>query len=348
MSKIPFERFIIALLLFNKDLPWIVNKCKAFGYHITEAEVKELFDDLRQALPESLKTEVNSRVEFAVTKPEHMQWLEHFGVAEVYHYLANQGKKSDEPPPYFKWLADIVWMHNNHEVLTIVNILMFNGEELASISDVILFKFKKKIGVDALELHKSIFWNTEVLSAKEALYHCIPFKSNALCIKRTQGSYEANELLGREEAYDGSVVSFVFHNNEYVKWKVGYKKDLRVPTARDFLEAVKTDSYIKYYEAMNMSQSIEIETEEGSSDELGGFTKTRVRRRNVEEQKAKAAKHWMDLFIKADKAIPAEGADDNDFFERMNQLELGFDIEEEKIVGINEVPEILNDIKSDM
>jgi len=348
MSKLPFEKFIITFLLLNKDIGWIVEKAKEFGYCVSPAEVKELFDDLRDTLPPAIKQEVNERVTFTIDKPEHAQWLEHFEIAEFYDFLLRKNERLKEPPPYFKWFRDIVWMHNNQDVLAIVNIFIFNGEPLESISDVISFKYKKKIGIDTLKIHQRIFWNTALLSATEALYHCLYFRSNALIIKKIRGSsaFDSATVLNNDQT-DGSEISFVFHDNNYIKWKIGYPV-IRVPTAKDFLEKVKTDSYYKYYEAMNMDQSIEVEEEEGTSAELGDYDRTKTRRRNVEEQRARAAKHWMELFVKADKAIPNGAMESDDFFKKMDQLELDFGDADEKIVSIDNAKDILTDIRNDV
>jgi len=68
----------------------------------------------------------------------------------------------------------------------------------------------------------------------------------------------------------------------------------------------------------------------------------------TEEQRAKAAKHWMELFVKADSSIPSGSNKSDEFFEKMNQLELDFGDMEEKIVSIDNAQDILKDIKSDL
>jgi hypothetical protein len=252
----------------------------------------------------------------------------------------------ENPPEYFKWCADCLWIHGYKDVMSIVNILMFNEESLEEISNIVMYKYRKKIGIDALQLYKRIFWDTEVLTAKEALYHCEPFRNNALIIRKLRdGNTEVSSMDDDEN--DGSDVPFTFHNNEYIKWKIGYK-NIVAPTARDFIEKIKTDSYYKLYEAMNMTQSVEIEKEDGTNDQFGSFEKTITKKRNVEEQRVKLVKHWMDIYLKANDAMPAgDGAKDKDFFEKMKQLELDFE-DDEKIVSIKDVPEMLDDIKQEM
>lgn len=343
MSKLPFNKFVITLLLLNQDIATIIEKLKEFGYCASEEEISEVFKELRNILPPALKQEVEARTKFQFTKQEDAQWLEHFGIAEFYDFLVRKDKDGVEPPPYFKWFRDVIWLHKYKDIMCLVNILIFNQEEFDSISDIIQFKYKKKIAVEALKFHMNIFWDCRLISAKEALYHCIPFRRNGLILRKMRSGTEVRSLNYDED--DGSDVSFVFHDSNYIKWKIGYK-EIHVPTVKDFLEKVKSDSYFKYYEAMNMTQSIEVEEESGMNDKIGAFESTKTKRRNVEEQRARAAKHWLDLFVKADKSIPIEGHKETDFFDKMNKLDLGFD--EEKIIDIQESPDILNDIHGDM
>lgn len=344
IGKLPFSKFVVALLLANRDIPYILRKLKEFKYHAEESDISEIFSELRMVLPKSLKKEVEDKVLFSFQNEKHAQWLETLGVAELYDFLMRKDMKDIEQPQYFKWLRDVIWIHTHNDLQCLVNILLFNQEELKSISDIISFKYKKKIGIEALQLHMRLFWDCRFISAKEALFNCVPFRKNALILRSMRSGIEASLL--HDDSHDGSDVSIVFHDTSYIKWKIGYNKDIKVPDAKYFLEKVKTDSYFKYYEAMNMIQSVEIEEESGSNDKIGSFDSTKVKKRNVEEQKARAAKHWLDLFVKADKAIPTEGPSEGDFFERMNQLKIDFD--EEKIADIQENPDILNDIRGDM
>jgi len=96
---------------------------------------------------------------------------------------------------------------------------------------------------------------------------------------------------------------------------------------------------------MMMSQSVEVEEEAGNND-FGPFDKRVVKRRNVEEQKARAAKHWLELYLKANESMPeGEKKGEINFFEKMSQLSLQFD--DEKIMTIDELPDVLKDISGD-
>jgi hypothetical protein len=363
MSKIPFERFIITFLLFNKSIPYIIEKLKTFGYYVTEPEVLEVFNNVRSVLPPTIEATINNGVILDTSNDQHIQWLKHFGVYEFYDFILRQNNKPKEPekcPEYFKWFDDCLWVHGYVDVMCLANILLFNGEPVDSIADVIQFKYRKKVGVEAWNSYINIFWDTTSITAKEAMYHCVPFQNNALIVRKMRSGVSEIEMSGNklstrgsvisvsDDANDGSDISFTFHNADYIKWKIGYR-DIKIPDVKDFLEQVKKDSYYRYYETMSMTQSAEIITEDGSNDELGAFEKTIVRKRNVEEQRAGMAKKWLDLYLKADASKPPDEAKANDFFDRMDDLELDFgDKPNEKIVRIQDVPNIMKDVKEDL
>jgi len=205
-------------------------------------------------------------------------------------------------------------------------------------------------------LYRTIYWDPEYTTAKEALYYCEPFRKNALVVRNMRGGTEFEKITDidvDDESSDGSDVPLVFHDAQYIKWKIGYR-DISVPSSKEFLESVKQDSYFKYYEAQNMTRSVEIEEEEesGQNDKLGPFesTKKKVKKRNLEEQKANMAKKWLEMFIKAENALPKEGKNKDEFFEKMKQLELEFsdDDTEESIAHIDSIDGMMDDIKGDM
>lgn len=347
MSRIPFKRFVITFLLFNKGIPYIVEKLKSFGYRVADAEVSEVFDEIRDTVPPSLSSHITAGQLLDLENNTHAQWLKHFGVYEFYDFIVNHNevKGSTEERPYFKWCSDCLWAHSHQDVMSLINIFLYNDEDLEEISKIVMFRYRKKIGVDALELYRSMFWDTEAMTAKEAIHYCAPFRSNTLIVKKLRGG-ETEVAMPMEDAYDGSDVPFTFHDTNYIKWKIGYR-EFEVPSPTDFMRRIQEDSYFKYYETMNMTQSVEIEEEEGENDKLGDFNSTRKRRRNVEEQRVKIAKYWMDVYLKAHASIPAgDGKKDGDFFEKMEELELGY--EDEKIMSIDDNKDIMDEIVGDM
>jgi len=351
MDKVPFGRFIATFLLFNKDVQYIVEKLSDFGYHVTDDIVEESFKELKETLPDKYREIIENRGVFNPEDPEHAEWLKHFGVFEFYDFIVRKAKtKEADHPPYFNWCENCMWVHKNKDVMVLINILLFNGEPSDSISKVIMYKYRKKLGAETIDLYRKVFWDIDVITAKEALFYCKPFRNNALIVRNLRSGGEL-EKLDNNETNDGSDVPFTFHDASYIKWKVGYR-DVSAPTSKDFMEHIKKDSYYKYYEAMSMTQSIEIdeEDEDGNNEKLGDFNsrKVKIKKRNVEEQRAKMAKNWMDIYIKADAAIPAGGESEKSFFERMDQLELGFDDEKEELARVEDIPGAFDDIKSDM
>lgn len=342
MGKIPFRRFIIALLLCGKDIAEVMDRLGTFHYKVTEPEVLDVFNDIRAVLPESITSIVNNGDKLRLSDPTHVEWLQHFGVFEIYDHIMRSARNVDDPPNYFKWCDDCVWIHSYVDVLSIVNIFFFNDEPVDTISDVLLVKYKRKVGADALQLYQDIFWDITDVSAKEALKYCIPFMNNALIIRQCRSGSEIE--INAESAFDGCDVPFHFHDIKYIKWKIGYK--VEAPKPKDFLEKVQADAQYKYYEAMNMTQSIETEEETGTN-EVGGYDSTKIKRRNVEEMRANAAKKWLDLYIKAKEHMPDDRSNSDDFFTKMHQLELAFDNNNEQIANIEDLPDVMDDIKGD-
>lgn len=358
MSTVPFRRFITTFLLFGKDISYIQSKLSAFGYHSMDDSIEAIFKDIKETLPEKYREMVIKKELFDLKDPNQVQWLEHFGVFEFYDYIVRSADKLAEPPDYFKWISDCMWVHGYKDVTCLINIFLFNNESPEEIVKIIEFKYRKIMSANAIILYQKIFWDTLHLTAKEALYYCLPFRDNALIIRNLRGGTEfesasniANGMGNIEnENSDGSDVPFVFHDVNYIKWKIGYRGGIAVPTSRDFLENVRTDSVFKYYEAMNMTRSFEVEEEVGENDKIGTFNSTRVRKRNVEEQKAAMAKKWLDIHIKAQASMPTNSGKTEDFFEKMRQLDMVFDdgTGEERIMHIDDMPGMLDQIKGDM
>jgi hypothetical protein len=346
MTRIPFKRFILSFLLLNKSISFVVGKLKEFGYFIEDKEVSQIFDELRNTLPPSITDLINAGGVMDIANETHIQWLKHFDILEFYDFILRRDKEQN-PPDYFKWCNDCLWAHSYQDVMCLINILLFNEEHIDEISKIVMFKYKKKMGVETLSLYKKMFWDTDCLTAKEALQYCLPFRQNTLIISKLRSGNTEISLMD-DSSNNGSDLPVTFHDTNYIKWKVGYR-EINAPTVRDFVEQVKKDSYFKYYEAMNMTQSIDVEEENGTNDEFGAFDKTLTKKRNTEEQRAKLAKHWLDIFLKANEAVPVGTSETKDFFEKMQQVELDFgEPDDEKIARIEDSPHILADIKGDI
>jgi hypothetical protein len=346
MNSPPFKKFIITFLLFNKSIPFIIERLKEFGYFIEEKEAVWIFTELKNMLPTSILQLVDAKSPLDINNETHVQWLKHFEVFEFYDFVIRRDSEKDAPE-YFKWCNDCLWAHKYKDAMCLINILLFNSESLEEISKIVMFKYKKKIGVDALLLYKKMFWDTDIISAKEALYYCIPFRQNTLIIRKLR-SGESEISAIRDDSDSGSDVPITFHDINYIKWKIGYR-NIVAPRSQDFIEQIKRDSYFKYYEAMNMVQNAETYEEEGSNDEFGAFNKSSTTRKNVEEQRVKLAKSWIEIYMKANDAMPVGEGETKDFFEKMQQVCLDFgEPEDEKIARIEDINGMLNDVKGDL
>jgi hypothetical protein len=331
----PFKKFIQAHYFAGQPVHNTIGICGIYGYLTTTGEVSKYYAEISDILPQALQDLMANGGHFDSTNDSHSQWLKHFGVFEVYDYMSRRKIKMDDTPAYFKWIEDILWMNKLPDVQTVVNILMFNGEPDHTISGIISFKYKRKVGVDALRLHRELFWNCLILDAKSALYYCKNFHSSALVIRQiTSGTCVLNtseELekaitsiaSGDEYGDDGNNVGVVFQDPEYIKWKIGVP-DAKVPDTREFLEEVKKSSIFKFREASMISQSIEVEEKKGNNAALGDFNETITKKRNTEERRSRMMKEYLDMFIKAEKAMPEKKDDTENFFQRLDQLEMNF------------------------
>lgn len=345
MKTVPFKRFVQAYLFYGERFPKIIERLSGFDFSCNESDLAPILDECAAPLPQSLASKFNNTLPFnPYTDDFERQWLEKLGLYEFFDFIMRRKQTVDLRPDYFKWFNDCLWILSNQEVTCIVNILMFNNEPFDSISDIITCKYKKKIGVEALTRYRHIFWDTSACDAKDTLRHYIPFRSNTMIVKMRSG-HETEIEKWDSVASDGSDTPIAFHDSNYIKWKIGYKK-IEVPKIEDFLEQVKRDSYFKYYEAMNMIRSAEEESEDGMNEKIGQFSVTKRRLRNVEEQKAKAAKAWLDMYIRANRNKPIETKMDEDIFAKMNALKMEFDTE--KLVSINDNPTMFEDIRKDL
>jgi len=343
MNNIPFLKFIITLLFFGHDSQFIHNKLKSFGYSIDIEKISNIFIDIKRMMPENIRRIVEDKQPLDINNEKHAGWIRYFKVYELYHYISEMST-SQSPPPYFKWFDDCLWIHNHRDAMCLTNIFIFNKEPLESISAVLYFRYRKQITANALQKYCDYFWDTECLTAPDAFAFCKPFQENASIVRKLRtGNMAISTDIDRDEGIDLPVL---LQDSEYIKWKIGYK-DVKVPGAKEFLQSVQRDSYFKFYETMQMTQSAELDEETEDSDEFGNKVISRKRYRNVEESRAKLARQWLDMYVKASENMPGDDKKKDEFFENMNRLELGF-YEDDKIVDIKEHPEMLEDISQDI
>jgi hypothetical protein len=347
--KIPFIKYIINQIFSNKNIQNISEDLGKKHYFITTDEVNEVFKDVLETSSPAIRECLSNRQLLDIENDAHADVLRHYGIYDLYEY-SNLGTVAiEDAPKTVKWFEGINWILEYEDVMALVNIFLFNEEPLLSISSVLQFKYKKKISVKALEMYQSIYWDTSLISGKEALRYCKSLRNSSYVVRRfADGELEVihKEKKNPESSNGYEEPSYMMDTN-YIKWKIGYKKDIEIPSTKDFLSSVKMDAMYKYQEALHMEKSIEVDTEEGVGFEGNTIDLTKTKRKNVEAERARLMKNYLDLFIKADDKMPDDNADEENFFKNLEQINMTF-VNKEKIINIEERPDILDDIKGDM
>ena len=345
---IPFYKYIISQVFNNKNIQYICDDLADKHYNITPDEVNSVYKDVLStsspAVLEKLKSSIPLDIE------EDAEILEHYDIAEYFEYIVKGTCSVEEMPKHAKWFEAMEWIMDYEDVMALVNLFIFNDEPLLSISSVLQFKYKKKVSVGALTEYKKLYWNTDNISGKEALFYCKSLRSSSYVVRKfADGELEVShrEMQFPESSNGYEEPSYMMDTN-YIKWKIGYKKkEIEVPTTKDFLEGVKMDAMYKYQEALHMERAHEVDKEEGIGFEGNSIDITRTKRKNVEAERARLMKGYLDLFIKADDKMPEDTADEESFFKNLQQINMTFE-NTEKMINIDERPDILEDIKGDL
>ena len=348
--NIPFYNYVVYQIFIGNKIQHICTDLKRKNLEISEGEVSAIYRELIETTPKSISDAVVNREPLDLTNENHIDYLKHYNIYEYYlNYLHKNGQIEVEYSKEFfdKWIEDIEWLMSYKDVMTIVNILMFNGESLEGVSAVVQFKFKKKIGYDALLTYKNVFWNIEAISAKEAMKYCPMLKDSSYVIRRFEnGEVEVEHAeFTKPEQTNGSMEATYIMDTDYIKWKIGYK-DIKVPDVKDFLKQVQMDAMMKYRESLTMEKVVEIDREEGDGYD-GPINITRTKRRNVEAERLRMAKGWVDMFIKASEKMPDDEASEDSFFDNLSSIKMEF-VNTEKIMSVDDDPNLLDDIKDDV
>jgi hypothetical protein len=338
---IPYKKFVISLLFFAKDVKYILDKILSFHYYVEGQWIADIYQEVKSTLPPNIVGLLNDKVALPM---QYHEWFRHYKIFEIYDYFINKEKSE-----YKKWVEDCLWVINNKDIMILMNILLFNNEPHDSISDIIQFKFKKKLGVDMIAMYQNLFWDCSNMDAKEAFLYCIPFRKSSLIIRELasgETEIEKPDVVGGP-GDNQCDVPVTFHDINYIKWKIGYKKVSPV-SAKEFLNQVKTDSMYKYYEVMHMKRFSEAESGSETGGMYGDIVTEKSRYKNVEESKAALAKKWVDIYLKVEERAPTGVNKNDEFFDRMNQTELDFGDSKEMISTVEDHVGMLEDIKGDM
>jgi hypothetical protein len=334
--RAPFYKYIINSIFLNKDIQYICDDLAKKHLIVSAEEVGEVYRELLDTSSDSITEKLKEKEFLDLENENHIDVLKHYG---VYEFYTRQNEK---------WIDDVKWILKYQDVQLLVSIFMFNEDDISMISSVLKFKYGKKIGVDALKMFQSMFWDTSSISAKEAANYFRVLRNSTYILRLLEdGTTEVEYAeFHNQENCNGTSQSFTVMESGYVKWKLGYRDDLKVPSTKTFLESVKTDSMYKYQEALHMTRSVEMAKDEGEGLE-GPVNMTHTRRSNTEKDRAKLMKDYLDMFIKADGSMPDEaGEEEANFFKNLKQVSMTF--EQEKIASIADNKQMLLDIKDQM
>ena len=346
----PFYRYVIYLIFSGYKIQGITTELRRKHFEVSDDEVNSIYQDILSISSDTVLDCLTSRKPLDIDNPAHIDILDHFGITKYFLRNHNPSRTVESTPRWYKWVDRCEWITEHHDIQTVIHILLFNGDDYKSIAAVIQFKYKYLLGEKSIETYVNTFWDVDQFSAKEAAKYYPVLKNSTYILRMfSDGEAEVEHVsYVYPESMNSTGMGFTIMDSDYVKWKLGMRKDIRVPSTTDFLENVKMDTMYKYKEALHMTSSVESNKEEGEGFE-GPINNSRTIRRNVEAERAKLMRQYLDMFIKADGAIPVveDAENESNFFENLQQVSLSF-MEDEKILSIDDNREMLEDIKQDM
>lgn len=334
-----------------------MNLLTAHDFEIEAQEVVDCIDEYKIILPPNIIELLKNKEAIDPTNESFIPWLRYLKIEYYYNYIYHRGKNPGYTPLYYKWCQDAIWIAEHEDVKNVVNIFLFNGEELQSIERIIKFKYSKKISQNALKIYSEIFWDCTGLSSKEAVYRYKPFQDTMLIVRKLEdGPITDIAEIEKIKDINGDVSGNILERDiQWIKWKVGIK-DIDIPTPQDFLNKVKLDSTMLYDEVMRTRNVKEIKVVENkikiTKDDEGNieselYDEKELSYKDLLEYKLSNAKKCTDLYIKAHSHMPKEGSNSTKkFFERMEEIEMRYDSQfdpNSKIVSIEDNQGALDD-----
>ena len=67
---LPFKKFIVTMLFFNKDVAFISKKLTEFGYSATDKQIGDVLSEIYTILPTSLTDLMKSRTPIDLSTPD--------------------------------------------------------------------------------------------------------------------------------------------------------------------------------------------------------------------------------------------------------------------------------------
>jgi len=327
-------------LFAGQDANFIIGRCRDFGYLCTDADVVAISKEIRSTASKNITSLFEARQPLDVGNEKHREWMQYYGVAELMTFMASKDKP--DPPEYFKWVRDAIWINSVDEAQVITNALIFNGDDDEAIAAVLRFKYRRILSFEAVKLHRKIFFSGE-FSSDVAIKYCLRMAGSTAVLRsisgETQMRHDDAGTVKRVDNDFGQTRELVFHDSNYIKWKIGYP-EVKPPRAEDFLDKVMADASFRYYEAGQMQQFARRKFEEGTSAVTGQqYSNSVANYENVAEAQAKLMEKYTNIYIRAMKSKPnMRSSAAQDLIDKLSQLSIDFDTPDQ-IVPLNALGE---------
>jgi len=350
---VPYKKYVITLLFLGKEANQIDCLVKSFNYFFDINIVPEIFTEICLFAPEDIRDSLKLKNKMDIDNPNHVGFLKHFEVFELYHYLLTLGNDLNGNPEYFKFCQDAIWIAENPKIMAPVNLFIFNGDTSEDIVNFIKFKYKKRISVSAINLYKNMFWDCQEIDAEEAIRYCLVFHGNTIILKE-------NIITSEKEIKIPSDYTDL-NTSDYVKWKMGYRQ-VKVPNTKEFFEDIKKDCVFTYQEIMNRQNFITTTHKTGTSfndKENNSKEKDGNSGGGIIDQKTIVYKDPIDarynlinkvlkVYSNVEDRMPTSDGETENFFDKIRKIEIIYEGESKKILRLEDNPGMLNDIKDDM
>lgn len=339
------QGLITALLFTGQTARPIMESLRTFGYYATEAQIKTRYQELLSVASDNIRKLFSTQQPLRVDNDVHVQWMKQYGVFELMDFMAR--KECADPPAYFKWIRDALWINSLDDVQAITNVLLFNGDNHEDVAAVIRFKYRRQISVEALDLYQRLFFDFVGLGADDVMDCCPNMRESTLILKQISSGTRIQEKPG-EECYEGYKRQFIFHDSGYIKWKLGMPQ-IEPPRAEDFLNRVMADASYRYTEATEMTNFADIKSEDGISAVTGeNYNNTVINRKNAVKEQVRLMKQCIDIYVKASNSKPVQRSSSaQDLIDKLTKLQVQFsDASEHMIMASDLPPGVANEINA--
>jgi hypothetical protein len=337
---LPYKRYVMILIFLGKDMEQIQDCISAMNYYYDSNMISDILREITLFISLPIKNMIDNKISLAINDENCIGFLKHFEVFEMYHYIKTNGNNNNNNPSYFKWCQDALWIVENMKIMAPVNLFIFNGDSNENILDFLTFKYRKRISIEAIDLYKKIFWDCQEIDAEDAIKYCLAFHGNTIILKENIVTSE-KEIKVPSDYKD-------LNSSEYVKWKMGYK-NVPVPTTKQFFDDVKRDCAYTYQEIMNRvdfktKSTRTIKSPDGAivSDEVT------INSKDCIDAKYHLVNKVLKVYTEVEDRMPTEDETSEDFFKKMQNIEIKYEDVNKKILRIEDCPQILNDIREDL